>query len=70
VSSQNTFGACLLHSSCTRAIFIAVLAINDKHMLSVKHFPTKTYPIICVKKFILWVVVFWELHSVENRVCG
>jgi hypothetical protein len=22
------------------------------------------------KKFILWVIVFWELHSVENRVCG
>jgi hypothetical protein len=22
------------------------------------------------KQFSLWVVVFWELHSVENRVCG
>jgi hypothetical protein len=40
VSSQNTSGACLLHSSCTHAIFIVVLAINDKHMLPVKHFPT------------------------------
>jgi hypothetical protein len=23
-----------------------------------------------VKKFNLWVVVFLELHSVENRACG
>jgi hypothetical protein len=23
-----------------------------------------------VQNSILWVVVFWELHSVENRVCG
>jgi hypothetical protein len=29
-----------VHSSCTHAIFIVVLAINDKHMLLDKHFPT------------------------------
>jgi hypothetical protein len=23
-----------------------------------------------VKNSVLWVVLFWELHSVENRVCG
>ena len=30
----------------------------------------KTYPSICGSKISLWVVVFLELHSVENRVCG
>ena len=40
MSSQNTSGAYLLHSSCTRAIFIVLLAINDKHMLPIEHFPT------------------------------
>jgi hypothetical protein len=28
------------HRCCTQAIITAVLAINDKHMLPVKHFPT------------------------------
>ena len=37
-SSQTTSGARLLHSSCTQAIITAVLAINDKHMLPIKHF--------------------------------
>jgi hypothetical protein len=28
------------HRYCTQAIISVVLAINDKHMLPVKHFPT------------------------------
>jgi hypothetical protein len=30
----------------------------------------ETYPSICDNNFILWFVVFLELHVVENRVCG
>jgi hypothetical protein len=30
----------------------------------------ETYPSSCGTNFSLWVVVFLELHSVENRVCG
>jgi hypothetical protein len=37
MSSHN---AHLLHTFCTHAIFIVVLAINDKHSLSVKYLPT------------------------------
>ena len=40
VSSQTASDARLLHSSYTHAIFIVVLAINDKHTLHVKHLPT------------------------------
>jgi hypothetical protein len=36
-SSQNTSGARLTHPSCTQAIIAAVLSINDKHTLSIKH---------------------------------
>jgi hypothetical protein len=30
----------------------------------------KTYPSNCDKIFNLWVIVVWELHSVEDRACG
>jgi hypothetical protein len=30
----------------------------------------ETYPSSCDKNFTLWVVVFLELHYMENRVCG
>jgi hypothetical protein len=36
-SSQNTSGARLAHYTCTQAIIVVVLAINDKHTLPVKH---------------------------------
>jgi hypothetical protein len=37
VSSQNTFGALLAHYTCNQAIIAAILAINEKHTLPVKH---------------------------------
>jgi hypothetical protein len=30
----------------------------------------KTYPSICGKKISLWVIVFLDLHFVENRFFG
>jgi hypothetical protein len=36
-SSQNISGARLAHYTCTQAIIAAILAINDKHMLPIKH---------------------------------
>jgi hypothetical protein len=39
-SATSSHNAHLLHTFCTHAIFIVVLAINDKHSLSVKYFPT------------------------------
>jgi hypothetical protein len=39
-AASSSHNARLLHTSCTHAIFVAVLAINDKHSLSVKYLPT------------------------------
>jgi hypothetical protein len=30
----------------------------------------KTYQGTCGRNFIFWVIVFWEIHSVEDRVFG
>jgi hypothetical protein len=39
-SAASSHNANLLHTFYNHAIFIVVLAINDKHSLSVKYFPT------------------------------
>jgi hypothetical protein len=45
LSSQKTFGARLAHPSYTQVIITVVLAINDKHTLSVKHANNLVLPI-------------------------
>ena len=39
-SVTSSHNAHLLHTFCTHSIFIVVLAINDKHSMSVKYLPT------------------------------
>jgi hypothetical protein len=71
VSSQISSDARLLHSSYTHGIFTVVLAINDKHTLPIKNFPSNfTYPVREVRGDYGVLEISWHtitIHRANQR---